>query len=239
MIGTDMAEFGVLELAGAPIDLPLHWFPMYVYDTATYTPLEELPASTRELYDYNPDKAKQMLADAGYPDGFKLECGFTSVALGQDRASLLKAQWAKIGVEVDIISVESALQTKMGFDRDYKHVWGDDIETANPVLTLRQAGETGHFLNITTSEDAFFDEMASQIVTEIDPIKRASLMKEAGNYVLGQVYSIPLNTRPSASYWWPWVKNYYGEANVGDWGSFMPLLATVWIDEALKAEMGY
>jgi len=144
-----------------------------------------------------------------------------------------------MGVEVDIKSYEPALQTKLGFERGYKHVWADDIETANPVLTLRQAGETGHFLNITTSSDAYFDEEIAKILSEIDPTKRASMMKEAGVYVLGQVYSIPINTRPSAVYWWPWIKNYYGEANVGDWGSYMPLLATAWIDQDMKTEMGY
>ncbi|UCD08744.1 MAG: ABC transporter substrate-binding protein, partial [Dehalococcoidales bacterium] len=42
------------------------------YDTI-HTPLEELPAETQELYGYYPEKAKQLLAEAGYPDGFKIK----------------------------------------------------------------------------------------------------------------------------------------------------------------------
>ena len=33
-----------------------------------YVPLEEMPESVQELFTYNPEKAKQLLADAGYPD---------------------------------------------------------------------------------------------------------------------------------------------------------------------------
>jgi len=34
------------------------------------TPLSQWPADLQQEYTYNPTKAKQLLADAGYPDGF-------------------------------------------------------------------------------------------------------------------------------------------------------------------------
>ena len=34
--------------------------------------LDEAPASVKELYTYNVDKAKKLLSDAGYPNGFKV-----------------------------------------------------------------------------------------------------------------------------------------------------------------------
>ena len=37
-----------------------------------HIPLDELPAETRVLFDYNPDLARQMLAEADYPGGFKV-----------------------------------------------------------------------------------------------------------------------------------------------------------------------
>ena len=38
-----------------------------------YMTLEELPADVRELFGYNPEKAKQLLAEAAYPNGFDTE----------------------------------------------------------------------------------------------------------------------------------------------------------------------
>jgi len=70
-----------------------------------YTPLEELPESTRELYEYHPDKAKELLAEAGYPDGFQTEVLCT--ASWVDLFSIYKDYWAKIGVDLTIKVAES------------------------------------------------------------------------------------------------------------------------------------
>ncbi|GAI62373.1 unnamed protein product, partial [marine sediment metagenome] len=42
----------------------------YSSASAMYTPFDELSPSLKELYTNDPAKARQMLADAGYPDGF-------------------------------------------------------------------------------------------------------------------------------------------------------------------------
>ncbi|GAH67353.1 unnamed protein product, partial [marine sediment metagenome] len=95
MIATDLEAIRDAIFFGGDV----HCFPIS-RGPLEYTPMEELPESTRELFDYDPVKAKQMLADAGYPDGFECEflCGTT--ALGMDVGAMLKEQWDKIGVDV-------------------------------------------------------------------------------------------------------------------------------------------
>lgn len=60
-------------------------------------------------YEYNPDKAKQLLKDAGYADGFKSTL-WTS-AVNKDRAVAVQAQLQKIGVNVEVVQMEAAALT--------------------------------------------------------------------------------------------------------------------------------
>ena len=56
--------------------------------------------------------------------------------------------------------------------------------------------------------------------------------------MLDETIYIPLAFTPQASFWWPWIKNYYAEINIED-QQLDPVIARVWIDQALKAKMGY
>ena len=67
-----------------------------------YVPLEELPAHIRELAEYHPDKAKQLLEEAGYPNGFKTKMLVPHWEWSQDEAAVCKAYWEKIGVDCEI-----------------------------------------------------------------------------------------------------------------------------------------
>ncbi|MBI3040971.1 MAG: ABC transporter substrate-binding protein, partial [Chloroflexi bacterium] len=65
-----------------------------------YIPLEQMPESVQELYGYRPDKARQLLAEAGYPQGFKTE--IITRTEWVDILSIIKEHWAKIGVELTL-----------------------------------------------------------------------------------------------------------------------------------------
>ncbi len=48
-------------------------YPQHPDFAGYYEPLEAMPDSVKELFTYNPAKAKQLLAEAGYPNGFTLQ----------------------------------------------------------------------------------------------------------------------------------------------------------------------
>ena len=62
-------------------------------------------------YPYNPEKAKQLLAEAGYPNGFEVTCttAFKIVTGSEILAQILQADLAKIGVKMKIEDNESAV----------------------------------------------------------------------------------------------------------------------------------
>jgi peptide/nickel transport system substrate-binding protein len=84
-----------------------------------FTPLYQYASSMVVAWDpnfqgreYDPDKAKQLLAEAGFPNGFKtnLYCG---VHLAGDELPVLKSYWEKVGVDADIQLISVAKWIEM------------------------------------------------------------------------------------------------------------------------------
>lgn len=70
------------------------------------------PAAGYKAYDpwpYDVEKAKQLLADAGYPDGFTIDLHVEPLSIYQKAAEIIQEMWREVGVTANI--VESALAT--------------------------------------------------------------------------------------------------------------------------------
>jgi len=237
MVGTDMKAFGDMHGVGS---LPIHWAPLWPGHPETlYTPLEDLPASVQLLFDYNPTLAKQMLADAGHPDGFKVQLNVGATVQWQDMMALLAAQWAEIGVEAEIVVRDAAGNTKVKYAQTYHGGLAQNWETGNPIALLSRF-ESTTTMNFSAWYDDYFDEQIGLMTsTVLSPAEEASIGKALAVYMLGEVPAIPLSATPEAVYWWPWVKNYYAETNVADRSFGMVFAGYTWLDQDLKAEMGY
>lgn len=59
-----------------------------------------------EGYEYNPEKAKELLADAGYPDGFKTTIWTNDNPVRVRIAEVVQGQLKEVGVDVKIEEVE-------------------------------------------------------------------------------------------------------------------------------------
>jgi peptide/nickel transport system substrate-binding protein len=68
-----------------------------------------------EKYPYDPEKAKKLLADAGYPDGFEINVGYVANTLNTTQAQAIAGQLEKIGVKLKINEAQNMgeLQTRM------------------------------------------------------------------------------------------------------------------------------
>ena len=83
-----------------------------------------------------------------------------------------------------------------------------------------------------------YQELRRGIMTEIDEAKQMPLIKEASLIMLRYVKFLPTNAIAMGHYWWPWIRNYYGERSITD-GDPMKLFAFVWLDQKMKKSMGY
>lgn len=61
-----------------------------------------------EGYAYNPDKARELLAEAGYADGMELTIACQTLSTRTDTCAILKEQLAEVGIDLQINTMETA-----------------------------------------------------------------------------------------------------------------------------------
>lgn len=66
------------------------------------------PEKHKALLEYNPEKSKELLAEAGYPDGFTLKVWTNESQNRIDLAEILQNNWGAIGVDVEVSIMEFA-----------------------------------------------------------------------------------------------------------------------------------
>ena len=201
-----------------------------------FTPLEDLPEAAQELFTYNPEKAKQLMAEAGYPDGFKAEIVCTAGWV--DGVSLAADYWSELGIELELNVVEYGVYYTIMRGKTHKQMYAMSKGCGDPFSVLRVIGRPGQYWNPSMFDDQHFTDTFAQAQEESDPVEAKKLLKHLNAYIIEKAPYI-LNTMPYLySFRYPWVKNWYGELSTGT-RSPGAILARVWIDQDLKKEMGH
>jgi peptide/nickel transport system substrate-binding protein len=201
-----------------------------------YVPLEKLPKSVQELYSYNPEKAKQLLADAGYANGFKVKIIYWNYRTQVDVLTMVKAMWAQVGVELEMEPKEYAPYTGILISRHFDDMlfgWFSGCGTYFKAINYTGTG----MYNGSYVDDPVLNKARDEMLAAYpDEAKADKIHQELMPYLLEQAYVIALPAGDAYRFWWPWVKNYSGELSVGyyDIQNFAKYL---WIDQELKDSM--
>jgi peptide/nickel transport system substrate-binding protein len=217
----------------------LFGYPMHPDFEGYYQPLEAMPPSVKELFTYDPVKAKKLLAEAGFPNGFRFKVQFAAVNYNHaDLLPLIAGYLAKVGVTVEIEPMEyaaylSAMTTKTHAEG---YLLGSGV--VNPVTSLRKSFRTGQIWNPSMWSDPDFDRRITDADATRDETERERKIKELNVEMLDQAPYIWLPTVYNYIAWWPWVKNYGGELRAGAVRP-APIYARIWIDRKLKKDLGF
>jgi ABC-type transport system substrate-binding protein len=148
-----------------------------------------------DLYGYDLKKAKQLLAEAGYPNGFKAKAWLYPFAGAPEQIPLMEAvatQLREIGIELELEEAD-VVATVLPRNRDRKANWYLGIgppskKAVEPQIALFNAGKgTPH-----TYEDDTIYKMWEDLLQMSDPTQRDAQLRKIGNYKFEQFEIIPL-----------------------------------------------
>jgi len=205
---------------------------------AEFTPADQLPADSKLVLQYDPDRAIQLLKDAGFPTGFTTTISVQSDAIWSDVITLCASYWAKIGVKVNIQTLDYAslyatwgakthpAMTYIGHGQNY------------PLLTLLAIINPAELNNVAMINNPQWSATLAACSLQTDPSKNVATLKELSQELLAYAAYIPMPVPTVLTYAWPWVKNYYGEYNTGA-HRFSRVASELWLDKPLKKKMGY
>ena len=153
---------------------------------------------------------------------------------------MISAYLAEIGVELKLKSLEgtalsSLMQSRKGYD-----ILSTNVGSKNP---LGMFGSLANYSdknkwNTPNYNNYKFSELHNKAKVTVDTKDRNAILKEMALMLMDDVAYIPIGASGRFGYWWPWVKNYYGEAMSGG-TSIGPYIEALWIDQKLKSDMGY
>jgi len=197
----------------------------------------DMPESAQENFSYNPEKAKELLTEAGYPGGFKIPAMMTAPYV--DWFSVYASYLSEVGIEMELqVKEAGSFETIVVKDEHPPLVQG----IGNPYAIFHtQPSFTGtSSVNRCQIEDSIIDEMMVEVrrlaITEgLDAAME--LTREVTKRELELALEIPGVGGLTSRFWWPWLKNYSGETSIGYFNDYWQKY--IWLDQDLKKEMGY
>ena len=159
---------------------------------------------------YDPEAAKKLLTDAGYPDGFTvgMECPNDRYVNDEQICQAVVSMLAKIGVTVNLNAQPKAkyfakVLAPGGYDNDFSLLgWTpssfDSWNVFVNLATCRDATGKGGPFNLGGYCNKKVDDLAAKIVVETDVAKRNQMIHDAYRILLDDTSHIPLHQQSLA-----------------------------------------
>jgi ABC-type transport system substrate-binding protein len=152
---------------------------------------------SKVFYTYDPAKARQLLSEAGFPNGFKTTLYGHNVDPFPKLAQAIQADLKAVGIQADIKLMDrstywTALTLKkshisIGLN-DWNMDFPDPSDWVGPLYTNPQDGG----MNASFWEDAQVNTLFKQSFSELDPTKRLAMFDTMQNIIMEQAPSVML-----------------------------------------------
>ena len=152
------------------------------------------------LLTYDVDKAKELLAEAGYPDGAgfpTVTYKYPSTQIESDIAQALQAQWKEnLGIEVQLEAQETQVNISDRRAGDFdicRMQWTADFIDPYTYLSMYRTTDS---YNDNHTDCPEYDDLMAQSNKESDPVKRYELLHDAEKVLVSEYFwAVPVLNR--------------------------------------------
>jgi oligopeptide transport system substrate-binding protein len=146
-------------------------------------------------YEDNLAKAKELLAQAGYPDGKGLptmEYLYNESTGHQAIGEALQDMWKKIGVNITLVSQEWGTFLNTRKNGDYYIARNGWLSDYNDPISMLDMWITGGGNNDAQWSNAEYDALIAQVKASDDPAERFELMHKAEDIIFAESMLCPI-----------------------------------------------
>jgi peptide/nickel transport system substrate-binding protein len=181
-----------------------------------------------ERYTYDPDKARELLVEAGYPDGFEITLDVINRTADRQWAETIQAFLADIGIKAQVLPVEQvSLNNKLRDTPDEMDTWVFSWGSGriNPDEDLIRAFASYGTWNFAGLDIPGMDELIDEILLTYDIEERGRLYREAQDIIMEyapMAFLFHQNIRTATT------SDVQGYVPMPDWGI---RVKDVWLDD--------
>lgn len=161
-------------------------------------------------YDYDPEKAKQLLADAGYPDGFTLKQLSTSATGVTDQMQLEQEYLSKVGINLEFELVDTPTFNQRRNSGDFMSTTRL-LPAVNPDMILFSFLHPDNLspkgLNGARYNNPIMTEKLEAARAEVDSEERMKLYAEVQTIAMTELPYMPTY---ASNVYWPSKENIEG-----------------------------
>ncbi len=184
----------------------------------------------RKLYPFDAPRAKQLLAEAGFPNGLKATALVNATTRETKAAAEVgKDQLAKVGIDVELDMPDYATYLARRADRRFDMGFINMSAFPDPHTWLYGLYWTGNPRNYYNISDPDLEKLIAAQAEEYDVAKRKQIIFEAQRLIIDKAYLLPLLAAKRYDLVHPYVRNF--RTHYAAHSSMGALWDKIWLDK--------